>query len=1006
MTSYRLLPPRNETDDRVSLPARVGWYVMTAGRAWLLALGLLMVARPGPSQTTGSIEGRVLDGESSSLAGALVTVRSPSLQGTRTATTDNSGRFIIQGLPPGDYVARAEFSDLPPVEQSGVPVAADMSRTLELRILPRFREEIEVASVPPILDATSSATTTIVERQVFRELPTSRTFLDLSYLAPGVVNAGGTGYPSINGASLAENRYFVDGLDVTDPGTGTLESTLPVDFLQEVDIKTGGFGPEYGGNLGGILNVVTRSGSNELHGSVFGFYKNDGLKSDPPANIRNVRLLATRDYEAGGTLGGRILRDRLWYFLGIDPTFGHQDWTTMQGFNVTNENDVFYYMAKLTGQLHPGHQLVFSAFGDPTENVNHVLDAAGILRDTTKSRQNNLVLSYDGAPGRAIWLEAMAGRLWQKRTTEPAADVPFYLDFLGIFGAPPAPFAKAENCGDPDLLTDVVGFAPGCLGGTAREDHFLASRDQVRGVGTALWKTGRLDHEVKLGGGWRRSKYETAFHQPAPVPGPFLDRDGNVLNSRGLAGQLWLLWPEGIYGPDKVVELSDFDLDSRSESVEGSLFLQDRIQLLENLTLDLGVRADSFESTGDLTATDPTLQMKFGFGDMVAPRLGVAWDPVGNGRSRIFARYDRSYESVPLALNSFAFAFDYTYHYLFAYPEDGSLPSVNNLGKSIPCFVNDLGEEFFACPIGGSVTHVDPNLRPQYSDQFALGVEYQIGSEISLGLAGIHNTIGNAIDDVSFTGGGGFFLTNPGGMIRVHPVTGEVLETPVFFLEPVREYRALQLTFQKRLRDNWQLSGSYVYSRLEGNYGGAIHEDTRFINPNLTEAFDRPAALVNAKGLLPNDRTHQAKLYGSYQWSFGLTSGLVVQYLSGTPISKKGTLRPNAAFGQRFITPRGSAGRTPDLFTLDLHLGYTLLIGKALSLSFFGDLFNVTNSQEAVTVDQIWTNARAERTEDPNECGGPGTGPGTACPQGNPNWGGPLTFQDPRTLRLGIRLSW
>jgi hypothetical protein len=962
---------------------------MTAGRAWLLAIGLLMVAWPSFSQTTGSIEGRVLDGESVPLAGALVSVRSPSLQGTGTATTDSGGRFLIQGLPPGDYVVRAESTGLPPVEHGGVPVAVDSSRTLEFRLLPRFREAVEVAGVPPILDATGSATTTILERTVFKELPTSRTFLDLAYLAPGVVNDRGTGFPSINGASLEENRYFVDGLDVTHPAFGILGSTLPVDFLQEVDIKTGGFGPEYGSALGGILNVVTRSGSNELHGSVFGFYKDDGLKSEPPANVRNERLLATRDYEAGGTLGGRILQDRLWYFLGIDPTFGRQDWTTQQALNVTNESDALYYMAKLTGQLLPGHQLALSAFGDPSETVNHSLDAAGIIRDTTKSRQNNLVLSYNGVAGRTVWLEALAGRLWQKGTTEPATDVPFYVDFTG------GQFARRENCGDPDLLTDGVVFAPGCLGGTAREDLFLASRDQVRGAGTALWKTGRLDHEVKLGGGWRRSKYETTFHQPAPVPGPFVDRDGNVLNPRGLTGQLWILWPD-------FVELSDFDLDSQSESVEGSLFLQDRIQLIGNLTLDLGVRADSFESTGDLTATDPTLQMKFGLEDMVAPRLGVAWDPVGNGRSRIFARYDRSYASVPLVLNRFAFALDSTYHYFFEYPKDGSLPSVNNLGNSIPCSVNDLEEPIFACPIGGSVQHVDPDLKPMYNDHFALGVEYQIGPELSLGLTGIYNTVGNVIDDMALDGARNRFIGNPGGLIRVHPVTGDVLETPILFPELVREYRALQLAFQKRLQDNWQLAGSYVYSRLEGNYGGTLGDDTRFTHPAL------PDSTANTSGLLENDRTHQAKLYGSYQWSFGLTSGLVAQYLSGIPISKRGNfpLRPFFSRGQRFITPRGSAGRTSDLFTLDLHLGYTLRMGNALSVSLFGDLFNVTDSQRAISVDEIWTNARADRTEDPNECGGPGTGPGTACPQGNPNWGGPLTFQDPRTLRLGIRLSW
>ena len=131
-----------------------------------------------------------------------------------------------------------------------------------------------------------------------------------------------------------------------------------------------------------------------------------------------------------------------------------------------------------------------------------------------------------------------------------------------------------------------------------------------------------------------------------------------------------------------------------------------------------------------------------------------------------------------------------------------------------------------------------------------------------------------------------------------------------------------------------------------------------------------------------------------------MTSGLVARYLSGTPISKMGS------FGGRFITPRGSAGRTPGFFTLDLHLGYTLRIGNAVSVSLFGDLFNVTNAQKAVSVDQNWTYADAPSPPDPNECGGPGTGPGTACPEGNPNWGGALTFQDPRTLRLGIRLSW
>lgn len=206
----------------------------------------------------------------------------------------------------------------------------------------------------------------------------------------------------------------------------------------------------------------------------------------------------------------------------------------------------------------------------------------------------------------------------------------------------------------------------------------------------------------------------------------------------------------------------------------------------------------------------------------------------------------------------------------------------------------------------------------------------------------------------------------------------------------VRQRWVLALA-QKRLRNDWQLSGSYVYSELEGNYGA--------------ESFERPEWMKNTFGLLPNDHTHQAKLYGSYRWGFGLVTGLFAQYLNGSPISKRGSFPGFFGRGQRFITKRGSAGRTPDIYTIDLHLAYALPLGKILGLNLFADVFNVTDSQRA-TVDQIWTLAAAATTTDPNECGGPGTGAGTACPQGNPNWGGPVTFQEPRTVRLGARLTW
>lgn len=959
---------------------------MNAGRGSFLAFALLLWARIALPQTTGSIEGRVLDAEGRPLPGVTVTTRSPSLQGVRATSTDIDGRFILPGLPPGDYSVRAERAGLPAVEQVGLKVAIDRGLSVELRALASFRETVEVLGAPPLLDVTSAATGTILEPELIRELPTARTFLSLAYLAPGVVDTALTGNPSINGASLAENRYLVEGLDVTDPRNGTLESTLPVDFLQQVEIKTGGYGPEYGSATGGIVNVVTKSGSNELHGTVFGYYRDDGMKSDPPASVQNVSLLSTKEYEAGATLGGRVIRDRLWYFLGIDPTFRDQEWMTKQAFRVTDESDTVYYTVKLTGQIHPSHQLVASAFGDPTEGSAHSLGAAGILRNDSQRDMNHFVLAYHGVPSSRLWLEVRAGRYEENDVIEPATDQEYYLDISG------RGFAAAENCGDPGLVQDGAEFAPGCLGGTWDQPREDGTRKEARAAATAQAKTGRLDHELKAGANWRRSSFDVDAHWPGAVDGPFRDRHGNVLNPRGVSGHIWLLFPDS-------VQLNDLDLDTHSRSEEVGLFLQDRVRVSERVTLDLGIRADRLESTGPRSDTDRNLRIEFGFEDMIAPRLGVAWDALGRGRSRLFAHYGRSYDSVPLALNAFAFSFDNSYVYNFEYPADGNLPSVTNLGEIIPC----TETRTFLCgfrPTGGRPEFVEPGLKAMYNDSYTLGFEYQIGSDVSVGLTGVYSELGNAIDDVCVASPrvGGCYITNPGGTIRVHPITGVILETPVTFTEPVREYRALQLAFQKRLRGNWQLSGNYVYSSLEGNYGGAIHERVQFLWPHLTEAFDSPQP--NTLGSLPNERTHQAKLYGSYQWGFGLTSGLIAQFFTGTPVSK-------VDGAGRFITARGSGGRTPDIYNIDLHLAYSIPVGKVLSLSLFGDVFNVTDAQRAIAVVQTWTrDGNAAEPVDPNACGGPGTGPGTACPLGNPNWGGPLRFQEPRTVRLGARLSW
>jgi hypothetical protein len=265
---------------------------------------------------------------------------------------------------------------------------------------------------------------------------------------------------------------------------------------------------------------------------------------------------------------------------------------------------------------------------------------------------------------------------------------------------------------------------------------------------------------------------------------------------------------------------------------------------------------------------------------------------------------------------------------------------------------------------------------------------------VALGLRGIQRSIENVIEDISVDAASTYYITNPGGDICSNPVTGG----PVFddvtheqvdcvnFPTPTRDYEALELTLNKRFSNNWQLFSSAVFSKNEGNYGGLFRQDNGQLDPNITSLYDIPSLLNGAFGLMPNDREYQFKVYGSYVWPFRLVTGFYAQYLDGTPISQLGS---HDLYGEneRFVSPRGSFGRTPDIWSIDLSLQYPITIGAA-DLRFLVDVFNLTDEQEATVVDQTWTTA-----SDSNE-------------QDNPNFGEPLLFQSPRTIRLGARLSF
>ena len=410
------------------------------------------------AQTTGRIEGRIVDPDGRVLAGVTVTASSPSLQGLRTAVTEGDGLFRFPVLPPGNYEVKAELQGFNPLEVPVVPVTLDRTSSLDLSMTRVQQESVVVEAQAPIINQTDTSDGADFTRKIFENIPTGRTYQSLAFAAPTVIPSGLTDSPSIMGATGAENRYVVDGLDTTDPAFGTIGSTLAFEFIEEVQVKTGGYEAEYGGALGGTLNVITKSGSNELRGDVFGYFSDDSLQSEAPPLVLAGRDFGFTEYDFGADIGGKFIEDKLWYFVAVNPSTFEQDRSTSTNPDspITTTVDRLYYAGKLTWQLAPSHQLVVSAFGDPSETDNigafqgmfppfNSRNAAGLLVHNSKQGGYGYGLTYDVTPS-PQWLgELTLGRYEQRLQFLPVQNVANpYVDLT-----PGGSFAVQQGCGDP-----------------------------------------------------------------------------------------------------------------------------------------------------------------------------------------------------------------------------------------------------------------------------------------------------------------------------------------------------------------------------------------------------------------------------------------------------------------------------------------------------------------------------------------------------------------------------
>ncbi|HXN41333.1 MAG TPA: TonB-dependent receptor, partial [Myxococcaceae bacterium] len=362
------------------------------------------------AQGNGVLTGNVIDAATKvALADVVVTATSPNLQGEQVVVTDSSGLYRLPQLPPGTYSLRLEKDGYKPLVRGDISLRIDQTLRYNAELLPEaiLGETIVVVARAPSVDVGSTQLSTSVNSEVFQKLPLAapggkhggaRSFESLAELAP-------TGQPdrygfSLNGATSNENGFLIDGLSVNDPAYGSLGSPLTLDFIQEVNIISGGYMPEFGRSTGGIYDVVTKSGSNEFHGSVFSYFSPGGLDGNASTITQQANAITTTTRafnigSLGAELGGPIVKDRIWFYAGFSPSFSR--YRLERNLNVLNfdasgarildsnglqttsripgtqqfyfaDERSYQYIGKVTLLIDRNNSLTLSVYGTPTNS--------------------------------------------------------------------------------------------------------------------------------------------------------------------------------------------------------------------------------------------------------------------------------------------------------------------------------------------------------------------------------------------------------------------------------------------------------------------------------------------------------------------------------------------------------------------------------------------------------------------------------------------------------------
>jgi hypothetical protein len=954
---------------------------LNAGLALLVGV-LLPAAAAAQARLTGAdVQGTVTDESGAVLPGVTVSATNLETGLVRTSVTAGEGRYVIPALPPGPYKISAELQGFATATRQGVVLVLGQLATADFGLkLAGGHEEITITAQGAVVDPSHTSVSTVVGQQQIQSLPINgRNFISFSVITPGVTTdrtpqqgASATSGLSFAGQRARSNNIMVDGLDNNDLVVGSVRATFSQEAVREFQVLTNSYSAEFGKASGGIVNIVTKSGTNDFHGNAFLYYRDKSLnakdhfeKFDVFGSPINRDKAPFSQNQWGGTLGGPIRKDRTFFFLSaervdisannfvnIDPAAAAI--LNAAGFPVELGNVPYDFkstelLAKLDHQWTPNHNFVLRTnFSDTTnENIEPFGGLVARSRGAVQLRKDWAIAAAQTDVLSPRWVnEARVQFAHQKQdinSLDPNCGGPCLtdaqggptLEVTGVASVGRQRFTPQPRTNDRFQVTDTISFFGGGHSAKAGIDfNYIDHRDQSL--------------PLSFGG---RFIFTSLPAIPGLLPAPI-----SALQAMALG--LPAAYVQGYGNPRTGYGYKDV-----------SLFIQDDWRITRKLTLKPGLRyqrqywANIHYAVSNVGGT--TLEYDFPEDkNDLAPRIALAWDPKGDGKTSVHGAYGIFYDNQITGIVGITAGIDGRSHVrtlVLTFPS--SIAAWRASGHKLP-------EPATAYP--SLVISIDPALQTPYAHQAAIGIDRALGQDLSFSANAVYVRGKHQIGSIDYNPtipslGAGRRPDDVGGRAGT---SASVLQYTSF---GETWYRGLTVSVNKRFAQGSQVLVSYTLSKAEDTstdfQGAAVVQDQGF-GRNPADPFGLPLGFdpLADKGPATHDQRHRFVLSGvarlplDFQFSSILTaaSGRPYTPLAGADLNGDGNgggappdrARSNPADGST------SVGRNRETmkgqFIVDARLSRRFKIGPKLALEGIVEAFNLLDRTNYSEINNIF----------------------------------------------------